>query len=40
MELKLYKIYGTKVIKVFFVQNINSKKNFHKDFFLETLIAN
>ena len=27
MKLKLYKIYATKVIKVFFVQNINSKKN-------------
>ena len=34
MQLKLYKIYATKIIKVFFVQNINSKKNFHKDFFV------
>ena len=33
MKLKLYKIYATKVIKVFFVQNINSKKNFYKEFF-------
>ena len=40
MKLKLYKIYATKIIKVFYVQNIISKKNFHKELFLlETLIA-
>ena len=30
LKLKLYKIYATKIIKVFSVQNIKSKKNFHK----------
>ena len=39
LKLKLYKIYATKIIKVFSVQNINSKKNFHKEFFFEALIA-
>ena len=40
LKLKLYKIYVTKIIKVFSVQNIIGKKNFHKSLFLlETLIA-
>ena len=40
MKQKLYKIYATKIIKVFSVQNIKSKKNFHKEIILlETLIA-
>ena len=34
LKLKLYKIYATKIIKVFSVQNIKSKKNFHKEFFV------
>ena len=40
LKLKSYKIYATKIIKLFSVQNIISKKNFHKELFLlETLIA-
>ena len=30
LKLKLYKIYATTIIKVFYVQNIKNKKNFHK----------
>ena len=40
LKLKLYKIYATKIIIVFSVQNVKSKNNFHKELFLlETLIA-
>ena len=40
LKLKLYRICATKIIKVFSVQNIKSKKKFHKEIFLlETLIA-
>ena len=31
----LYKTYATKIIKVIFVQNFNSKKNIHKVIFVK-----
>ena len=34
MQLKLYRIYATKIIKVFSVQNMKRRKNYHKDFFV------
>ena len=30
LKIKLFKIYATKIIKVFFVQKNKRKKNFHK----------
>ena len=39
-KINFNKIYETKINKVFSIQNIISKKNFHKDLFLlETLIT-
>ena len=34
LKLKLYKIYATKIIKVFSVQNIKAKRIFIKNFFV------